>query len=81
MGVLESEGPVQLAGLEGIAAVVVDDENVAQGTMDQIEPQIGTDLAQVTVVLDKGTEKHLGTEGIIDSKTQQSAGQVPFPEP
>ncbi len=58
MGVFESQSFIRFTGLEGVSLLVVNGENITEGPVNQVKAKIGADLAQLTVVLNEGTEEH-----------------------
>ena len=62
MRVFESQGLVHRPLLSGVALLVINKKNVAQGAVDEVKAQVAAHFVPVGIVLDEGAEKHLGIE-------------------
>jgi len=75
MGVFERKDPVGGLIPTGGSILGEDNEEIAEGVVDQIESDIGDDLAVLAVVLNESVQKSLGIERVAQPKSDQVNGE------
>ena len=77
VGVFESKAPVRLV-LSGVPLLVVNNIDIAQGVVNEAEPNIGVKMICIAIVLNKRIQEHPWIEGVIHPEAQQISGKTTF---